>query len=47
MSLKQLLKSLKRKSKKRTFWTRSRTFVYLIEENNGFKTKSKESIKGR
>jgi hypothetical protein len=37
----------KRKSKKRTFWARSRTFVYLIEENNvALESKSKERIEG-
>jgi hypothetical protein len=44
MSLKQLLKSLKRK--KRTFRTRSRTFVYLIEEKNAvLKPNQKKALK--
>jgi hypothetical protein len=45
MSLKQLLKSLKRKSKKNVS-TRSRTFVYLIEENNAvLKPNQKKALK--
>jgi hypothetical protein len=36
----------KRKSKKRAFWARSRTFVYLIEENNvALKANQKKGLK--